>query len=138
MPLVVTDVGEKVMLDYVRAGSVLSGANLHLYKNNYLPVDSSVAADFTVATFTGYGGAILGSGVAATTVGGKAYVPFTQRTFSVSANGGPSNSIYGYYIYNSGTGQLLFAERFAAGPYTMANLGDTLKLTPTLTLFSEY
>ncbi len=136
MPLVVSDAGERSLLDLCR---VLPGStNIWLYKNNVTPSDASVWTDFTVANYTGAAAQGMVGSVAATTVGGKAYTAYTQRIFTVTANGGPSNSIYGYVVYNASTAQFFWAERFASGPYTMANLGDTIKVTPTLTLFSEY
>ena len=138
MALVVPDGAEKIILDLLRNLTNFNAAVIKLYKNNYTPIDTTVHADFTEANYTGYVAQTLGSGVAATTVSGKAYVPYTQRTFQVTSSPTVTNLIYGYWIYSSASGSMLWAERFTSAPISMVLAGDTIKLTPTLTLFSEF
>lgn len=67
------------------------------------------------------------------TVTGSA-ASYAQQTFSPS--GASWGSVYGYFIctVSSGTaGKLLAVEQFIDGPYSIGD-GDTVKITPTITV----
>ena len=80
----------------------------------------------------GYSRALLTRGTAWTVVGNAA--SYTQLTFTASGTGW--GQVTGYFITttSAGTaGTLMAVESFADGPYTI-NAGDSVKITPTITI----
>lgn len=135
MALVVADVGELKLLDNATGKGTPENLTLKLYKNNYTPVAGSVAGDFTVADFTNYVNKTLTIATwgAATTVSNKGSATYgSAQTWTCGATG---NTVYGYYIIGASSGTLYWAEKFDTAR-TLAN-GDTLNITPALTLNSE-
>jgi hypothetical protein len=136
MSLKVPDVGEIIILKALRAGTGLSNWFVLLYDNNYTPVDSSVYANFHEAVYTGYIAQAVNFGVP-TTVSGKAKMVGTaQLNFTVTVSGSP-NTIYGYLIGDTLSGEVVYAERFASSQ-VMQNAGDTIGITLAFTGSSEF
>lgn len=113
--------------------TLLSSSSISLYQNDVSPAYNSVAGDFTVATFSGYGGA-------ATTTFGPA---FNKATGGVATDGGglqwqatgsaTTNVIYGYTL-TSAWG-FVGGERFA-DPVPVNQAGDAVLARPELPLMS--
>lgn len=93
------------------------GATLRLYRNNYTPLETSVAGDFTEANFSGYVAQALPNFPAANYVGPQAETVLPAQNF-IHSGGGVDNDIYGYYVTDAG-GDLLFAERNPLGPFSI-------------------
>ena len=55
---------------------------------------------------------------------------YAQQTWTFDGTGG-ATTVYGYYVVQAGSGELMFAERFGTPP-TIASNGDQIKLTPTI------
>lgn len=134
MPGVVVNNGEKVALDYL-VGKVTTVRNLQLrlFKSNTTPGETTVVGDLTEATFTGYAAITLTGASWSTAAGDPATGSYAEQTFTSNADQTPE-SIYGYYLTRETDGDLIAAERFSNGPYVIANNGDTIKLTPTITV----
>lgn len=136
MALVVCNAGELKLLDWaIKDTSTPENLTLKLYKNDYTPVAASVAGDFTEADFTSYAAKTLtrSSWVAASTNGsGKAASSYAAQSWVCGSTG---NTVYGYFVVGATSGTLIWAEKFATAR-TLAN-GDTLNVTPSLTLSSE-
>jgi hypothetical protein len=105
---------------------------LRLYQNDTTPLETSDAASFTEATFTGYSAATAGStSWTVTSTGDPAVASCEQKTFTCTAT--TSQSIYGYYFTTAGsTGVVVAGERFSAAPFTVASSGDQIKVTPSI------
>jgi uncharacterized protein YlxW (UPF0749 family) len=43
-----------------------------------------------------------------------------------------TNSIYGYYIVQATSGVLMWSERDVSAPFTVAVVGDAIKITPQI------
>lgn len=130
MTLVVTNEGEEQMLRKIVAG----GVNLHLYTNDITPAAAHTLATYTEATGGGYAEKALAAGTWGFTPGNPSSMTYPEQEFVF--NGTATITLYGYFVTDEVTGILLFAERFTNGPYTMANDGDTTKVTPNFTLNS--
>lgn len=130
MALVVPDSAERDNLDYTldRRDRVY-----HLYQNNYTPTDSSVLSDFVEANFTGYAAQTV-----AATAWNNATTDASGNTCATAADlvwtntGTTSQTIYGYYVTDTGGTILEWCERFA-NPRTL-NPNDKLTLTPQVCL----
>lgn len=100
-----------------------------LYVSNTTPVQGSVLADFTLATFTGYSRvsvprSSLGSPVI---VGAQAQVTSSVSP-SFTCTGGATQTAYGFVLSGQTTGKLYFAQLFPT-PRVMAPTA-TETLTP--------
>jgi hypothetical protein len=55
-------------------------------------------------------------------------------SFTVSQNPVMTNpTVYGFYVTDQNN-RLIMAQRFDAGPYSMTNHGDTIRIRPTIRL----
>jgi hypothetical protein len=129
MPLLVPITGENITLEALVNKTAPQNLVLRLYQNNITPSDSDTAGTYTEATFTGYSAITLTGASWGTASAGT--ISFAQQTFSSSANQATQN-IYGYYLTQVTSGILVYAERFTDGPYAIANNGDQIKITPTI------
>ena len=115
MALKVNNSGElKLMQWALKDGTGLPDLTLKLYKNDYTPVDGSVASDFTAADFTGYSDKSLARGTwtdATTNGNGKAEMSYTAQSWDASS----SQTVYGYYIVSDDTSGDLIAESCHVG-----------------------
>jgi hypothetical protein len=130
MALVVPDVGENIILEAIVNKTAPQNLVLRLFQSNTTPAEGDTAGTYTEATFSGYSaitltGASWGAAAAGT-------ITFAQQTFTHNG-GGVSNSIYGYYLTQATSGFLVWAERDATAPVTIANNTETIKITPTIT-----
>lgn len=129
--IVVTDAAEEAFLDLILAVNY----TLKLFQNDYTPIESSVTASFTEATFTGYSAIALTGGSWTTTQADPTTGVYAQQTFTRSSTGA-AQSIYGYYIVTTTGSNLRWAERFDTA-VTMELLNDAIKIIPRITLKDE-
>lgn len=116
--------------------NLLDGLTIKLFQNDYTPVNTSVAGDFTVATFDGYSNQTLsGFSAAALNVDNKAQTVGDLVTWTKTA-GATSNTIYGYYVVTGG-GALVYAERNPAGGVLVNTTGQTFSVLPRFTYKGE-
>ena len=130
MALVVPDVGENVILEAIVNRTAPQNLVLRLFQSNTTPAEGDTAGTYTEATFSGYSAITLTGASWAAASGGS--IAFAQQTFTHNG-GGVSNAIYGYYLTQLGSGILVWAERDATAPVTIANNTETIKITPTIT-----
>jgi hypothetical protein len=130
MAIVVPDVGEVTLLENIKT-SYSNSFHLHLYKNNFTPVEASVLGDFTEADFSGYATQAFGF-TTALTVAGISYIVGSPLMWQQNG-GGTSNTIYGYYVTDNSNTILLWAERFSSSK-SMAGLADLLTVVARVEL----
>lgn len=130
MALNVPDVGENKILEMIVNKTAPENLVLKLFSSNTTPADSDTAGTYTEATFTGYS-AITLTGATWSAASGGSIAYSAQQTFT--ASGTPSGNVYGYYIIQTTSGVLIWSERDANAPFVIANAGDTVKITPTIT-----
>jgi hypothetical protein len=133
MALLVPDAGEVAMLDSLLKTASPEPLTLKLYSNNYDAVEGSIAGSFTEATIAGYaskalaratwGGASSAAGVTTSTYG-------TPQVFNFTGTG----TVVGYYIVGTSSGTIYWAERLYAATGQTFNNGDSLTITPKITL----
>lgn len=114
------------------------GHTLRLYKTDVTAgltraqINALTVASFTEANFTGYVAKTLTGGAWVTTQGDPTTGTYAQQTFTSTANQA-AQVIYGYYVCRASDNALIWHERFA-GPLTISLNGDTIQITPTITL----
>lgn len=134
--LKVPDVGELLLMAFLRDKLNSPGVYLHLYQNDRTPANADVLADYTDATFDGYVELPLDAFSVPITVSGRAFIAMGLQVFTMTGAVTPNN-IYGYYVVNNAQTGLLWAERFSSVPIVMNGPGDVVSVTPSLTLRSE-
>lgn len=129
MAIVITDVGKQKALEYL-VGKDTSAETLilKLYSNNLSPSVDDTASLYTEVSGNGYSSITL-TGSNWTIAGGDAVYPQQTWTFT-----GAAGTVYGYYVVSATSQDLIFAERFSGAPYTVANSGDTIKVTLNIAL----
>lgn len=130
MALLVPTVGSNVILEIIVNKTAAQNLVAKLYKNNITPADTDTAGTYTEATFGGYA-AITLTGVSWGTASAESIAYGSQQTWTCNAVA--TDDIYGYYIIQTTSGILMWAERDASAPFEVRNSGDAIKLTPTIT-----
>jgi hypothetical protein len=125
--------GEDRMLGLLvnKSGYSLATLQLRLFKSNTTPAETDTAGTYTEADFTGYASVQMASADWTLTPGAPSQAVGAQKSFTSSADQS-AQTIYGYYLTENGSNALVAAERFAASA-SVANNGDIVKVTPTLT-----
>jgi len=130
MALVVPDVGENLILEMIVNKTAAQNLSLRLFKSNTTPSDTDTAGTYTESTFGGYAAITLtGASWGAASAGSIAYG--SQQTFT--CNAAAAESVYGYYVTQVTSGTLVWSERDGSAPFAIANSGDAVKITPTIT-----
>jgi hypothetical protein len=132
--LVIPDVGKKP-----RATQILAGTNYktaHLFQNNATISHSTVLADLTEATFSGYASIILSGGTVQSSLDGTNRAVTLFNMVSWTKAGATGNTIYGYY-YTDGSGNLTGVEKWDS-PETMTTDGQVLQFVPQDTESSQF
>jgi hypothetical protein len=131
----VVNVGLQSALEEL-TGTLLAGALVHLYTNNYTPIAASVLGDFTELASSSYtsqevlswGTPVLGGDGYYTTTGGAV-------TFN-NTSGSTWTAAYGYFITDE-TGTVLVSAALFASPIAVV-AGGNLPFSPIYALGSEY
>ncbi len=116
------------LIKYALNNATPANLKLHLYTNNHTPAATDTTANYTECTDSGYsaqsltGGSWTFSDVSNVTT---ASYPAIVWTFNGSV------TIYGYYVTDSGTNKVVWAELFSASLNFGA--GQQLSLTPQIT-----
>jgi hypothetical protein len=144
MAIKVTNEGELEMLKLVLADS--ANWQVKLYKNDHFPADDDHLADYQEAVFEGYDGTQAPTGWSAPTTNGAGQAQTTANPIQFQHTAGTTACpIYGYYVISKVTNKVLWAEDLStmsppppSRPVTLAALGDTITITPTLLLASMF
>jgi hypothetical protein len=130
MPGVWADDGILELIAAISVGTVPAGFNMHLYTNNLTPTTSTVLADFTEATFTGYTSVAVSVVTGPLVFGHYASVIFSPAGFTISAG---TQNIYGWYLTDDTDTILIASQRDPAAPVLMDAAGlNTYQITQTL------
>lgn len=131
MALLVPDVGEVEMLKRILNFSATGDVRIHLYANNYTPVEGSIVGNFTECSAAGYAAITLtGASWSIATATGTSEAAYAQQTFTFTA----TQVVYGYYVTNSANTIVLWAELFTGGPFNIPAGGGSVKVTPKIQL----
>jgi hypothetical protein len=100
----------------------LLAPTVHLYQNNFTPTPTSLLADFTECTFSGYAAVAAPFGTPGLDV---TNIPVAPLPVTFITDGVTPGVAYGIYIVDS-AGHLVCGARFDAAPYNFAIAGDLL------------
>jgi len=128
MTLVIQDEGLKNKLESVRSTWNSTALKLHLYKTNVTPSTSPTVGSFTECDFAGYAAQNIVTWGPAAVTSHVAKIVAAANTFTRSSTGA-GQTVYGYYVTDSGSTLLQFAELDPGGPRTLTNAGDSVTVT---------
>lgn len=131
MALVVPNVGEAKIFNNFLNVTAPQTLKLKLYTNAHTPIEADTDADYTEASGFGYSSISLTPGTWVVTPGNPTTAAFPQQTFTFTGNLG---NVVGYYVAQTTSGVLMWAEEFTDGPYNIVNNGDQIKITLNITL----
>jgi len=132
MALTLADVGaDQILKSYFNKSQPAGGNNLtlKLYTNNHSIADTDTAGSCTEASGGGYAALTLTAGSwTVTPANDPSDAVYAQQTFTFTGALAGSATVYGYFVVDA-DGVLIWEEALAA-PYTPANNGDNIKITP--------
>jgi hypothetical protein len=131
MAVVFTDAAEVIALKNFLNNTAPQSLVLRLYSNNRSPARSDVVGDYTEVSGNGYSSVTLTPADFVFSPGDPATAAYPQVTYTFS---GAAGNVYGYYVTRSSTGDLLLANRFSNAPINIANNGDEIRITLSITL----
>lgn len=127
----VPSVGEVVMMEAFLNKTASQDLVLRLYSSNTTPAETDTDATYTEVTGGGYSAANLTAANWTVTGGNPTTAAYPEVTFTFTGSVG---NVYGYYVTQTSSGILMWAERFTSGPFNIQNNGDQIKITPQITL----
>ena len=132
MALIIPTASENTNLGFMLGFATPGNQILKLFTNDIIPADADVAATYTEMATLGYAAKSLvkGSWTIAQN-GGVAEASQAAQTWTFSA--GTAVTVFGYFVVDTTTGVLLWAERFVAGK-VVQYAGDQIIITPKITL----
>lgn len=111
---------------------VLNNVKLHIFVNNITPTKTTVLANLTEASWTGYASQTLTSGswISLGVNSNVGTLVYPTCTF-VNTGGTPQNA-YGFYITDNAVTKLLAVGLFDSAPITLPATTGTYSFIPTI------
>jgi hypothetical protein len=131
MAVIFTNAAEVIALKNFLNNTAPETLVLRLYSNNRSPAKTDVAADYTEVSGNGYSAITLTPANFSFTAGDPSSAAYPQVTFAFT---GAAGNVYGYYVTQQTSGDLVFANRFSNAPINIANNGDEIRVTLSITL----
>jgi hypothetical protein len=131
MAVVFTNAAEQVALENFINKTAPESLVLRLYSDNQTPAKTDLVGDYTEVSGNGYAAVTLTPANFVMTPGDPSSAAYPQVTFAFT---GAAGNVYGYYVTRATTGDLMFANRFSNAPINIANNGDEIRITLTITL----
>lgn len=105
---------------------------LHLFSNNHTPAAGDTVSAYTECAFSGYSYVTMTTwGTPATVTSGLARMEEVQHDFTWDGTGSPGD-IYGYYVTDPSSGDLLWAERYGSAPFSPTLSQPTFSVLPRM------
>jgi hypothetical protein len=131
MTLVVPNTSEVIIMENFLNVAVPQDLVLKLYSNNLDPDETTTVADLTELSGGGYSDVALVAGDWTVNSGGPTVATYPEIVFNFT---GVAGNTYGYYVVQSVSGALLWAEQFSDAPLNVQNNGDEIRVTLRITL----
>lgn len=131
MTLLVPNVSEVIIMENFLNKQAPQDLRLKLYSSDTTPSETDTAATYTEVVGGGYSDEAL---VAAswTVIGGNpTQATYPEVTFTFT---GAAGNIYGYYVVQEVSGEIMWSERFTNAPLNIQNNGDEIRITLQITL----
>lgn len=131
MALVVPNAAEKRALELLlKKVTPAEDLIIRLYSNNVTPGEADTEATYTEVSGGGYAAVTFTPASWTITEGGPTSAAYPKITWTFT---GAVGNVYGYYVVESSSGKLRWAERFVDGPYNIDAAGKSIDVTPQFT-----
>lgn len=128
--MVVLPLSSQLRIQAAYKAADLDGAQLHLFKNDFVPNIATVLGDLVEADFSGYAFAtILLWGEPYVGPGNRVEADGPSQQFNHSG-GAVANDVYGWFLLDTTAVFLLALERFVNGPYTLSDASHSVITLP--------
>lgn len=104
---------------------------LRLFSNDKTPVETDTISDYTEVTGGGYASQPLVSLSWVIVQGDPTQASQPEIIFTFTGSVG---NVYGYYVNQTTSTDLIWAERFTNGPFNIQHNNDEIRVTLTITL----
>lgn len=131
MSLVVPNLSEVQMLEYILNIASPVDLDIKLYVNDVIPSETDTVTTYTEASGFSYAAIELTPGNWSISPGSPSLAEHSQVEWTFS---GALGNVYGYFIVRRTDNVLLWAERFTNGPYPINTINDKIRITPRLSL----
>ncbi len=129
MTVVVPNVGEILVFKNYLNNTAPQDQKLKLYTNDITPDEGDTAGIYTEATFTGYSAAALAGANWNFTSGNPSFATYSSTLTFTSSAPQTLEAIYGFYVVQTTSELLMWAERFDTGPFNIRLNGDNIQIT---------
>lgn len=127
MALIVPNEAETIMLQRILGVDV----RLKLFTNDITPAETTVLADLTEASGSGYADKQLATGNWSYDFdAGDARASYSQQDFVFTG----AQTLYGYYVTDNPATKILWVERFPDAPWIIPAGGGSARGTPKIKL----
>lgn len=131
MAIKVPDASEVFFLEFALGVNTPNDQIIKLFVNNVTPGNADTEATYTEMSTLGYSDKTLTmGGWTIDTDSGVGTATYALQTWTFTA--GTPVTVYGYYVVDSVSGDLLWAEKFDSGKVVQYT-GDEIRITPTFT-----
>lgn len=130
MSLTVVDQGEAIILKALVGHTAGQALTIRLFTNNITPGETDTESTYVEASGSGYLAKALTGGSWVVSGTNPTQIAYAAQTWTFS---GALGNVYGYYLTQTTSGLLVWAERFTNAPFGVANNGDTITVTPLIT-----
>jgi len=131
MTLLVPNVGEVIIMENFLNKTAPQDLRLKLYSSDTTPAETDTDATYTETVGGGYADIAI-TAATWTVVGGNPTTgSYPEETFAFT---GAAGNVYGYYVVQETSGDLMWAERFTNAPLNIQNNGDEIRITLQITL----
>jgi hypothetical protein len=128
MTLVVPNIGDQKSLAYIVGSATNGNLKLHLYNNNYTPSKGDTLSNYTESIGAGYAAQTLTSTTwTIATVSNVTTATYSAVTFTYTG----ADNLYGYYVTDAASANLLWAEAFPS-VFNIPSAGGSVTVTPVL------
>jgi hypothetical protein len=131
MTLLVPNASEVIIMENFLNKSAPQDLVLKLYSSNTTPVETDTVAAYTETVGGGYADISLVAANWTVTPGNPTSAAYPEATFAFT---GAAGNVYGYYVVQAVSGELMWAERFTNAPLNIQNNGDEIRITLQITL----
>lgn len=131
MTLIVPQAGEIIALKAFLNNAAGQDQTLKLFATNVTPSETDTAATYTEAAGGGYTAKSLAGASWSFTSGSPSFASYAQQTWTFTGALTTNLTVYGYFVVQTTSGTLLWAEAFTS--FTPASNGDQILLTPKIT-----
>ena len=131
MTLLVPNAAEAIIMENFLNKTAPQDLVLKLYSSDTTPAETDTVATYTETSGGGYTDEALTAGSWVVTPGNPTTAAYPEITFAFT---GVAGNVYGYYLVQAISGDLVWAERFTNAPLNIQNNGDEIKITPQITL----